>query len=245
MLIIGCPQHVCAAGKSTSTPSRRSSVTTARPVSGNSASLMHVTIRATLTRRSFRRPRGRAASGRGCAATRARSVGRGRGSTAPAARACTSTLPRAVASTGPANTGRPVRSAIAWQSRAFWLPPPTTCTTPTVATGQASAARSSAVAIGRREALDDAAHHGHRDRSAERRRARRTTPRSGPACRRAEGTVGPARRRPAPGRRTPRLRAARPAGRASPQVRNVSLSSQVPITLLQEADRCRRRRPRW
>ena len=48
MLTIGCPQQVCAAGKSTSTPSRRSSVTTAFPVSGNIASLTQVTIRATL-----------------------------------------------------------------------------------------------------------------------------------------------------------------------------------------------------
>ena len=34
----------------------------------------------------------------------------------PCARACTSTLPSAVASTGPASTGRPGRSAVRWQS---------------------------------------------------------------------------------------------------------------------------------
>ena len=49
MFTIGWPQQVCAIGKSTSTPSRRSSVTTAFPVSGNNASLMQVTINATFT----------------------------------------------------------------------------------------------------------------------------------------------------------------------------------------------------
>ena len=49
MLTIGCPQQVCARGKSTSTPRRRSNRTTALPVSGNIASLTQVTWRATLT----------------------------------------------------------------------------------------------------------------------------------------------------------------------------------------------------
>lgn len=40
MLTIGWPQQVCAAGNSTSTPSRHSRGTTALPVSGNRASLM-------------------------------------------------------------------------------------------------------------------------------------------------------------------------------------------------------------
>ena len=44
----------------------------------------------------------------------------------PAARACTSTLPRAVASTGPASTSRPVTSAVSWQSSALRAPPPIT-----------------------------------------------------------------------------------------------------------------------
>ena len=50
MFTIGCAQQVCASGKSTSTPSRRSSRTTALPVSGNIASFTHVTISATLIR---------------------------------------------------------------------------------------------------------------------------------------------------------------------------------------------------
>ena len=46
----------------------------------------------------------------------------------PAARPWISTLPTAVASTGPASTRRPVRLAVSWQSSVFWLPPPTMCT---------------------------------------------------------------------------------------------------------------------
>ena len=133
MLTIGWPQQVWAAGKSTSTPRRRSSRTTAFPVSGNMASFTQVTWRATLTSSaSFH--------ARVCGSCRRRSwvrATRARRSsspplTAPAARPWTSTLPRAVASTGPATTGRPVRSARAWQRRAFWLPPPTTWTCRTV-----------------------------------------------------------------------------------------------------------------
>ncbi len=45
--------------------------------------------------------------------------------TSPTARAWMSALPIAVASTGPALTGRPVRSAVSWQSSALWEPPPT------------------------------------------------------------------------------------------------------------------------
>ncbi len=44
---------------------------------------------------------------------------------APAAMACTATLPMAVASTGPATTRRPQASAVFWQSRRFCVPPPT------------------------------------------------------------------------------------------------------------------------
>ena len=47
----------------------------------------------------------------------------------PAARAWTTTLPSAVASTGPAITGRPVASAVSWPSRSFCAPPPTMWTT--------------------------------------------------------------------------------------------------------------------
>ena len=44
----------------------------------------------------------------------------------PAARACTRTLPSAVASTGPASTWRPVTSAVSWHSSALRAPPPMT-----------------------------------------------------------------------------------------------------------------------
>ena len=44
----------------------------------------------------------------------------------PAARACTSTLPSAVASTGPASTSRPVTSAVSWHSSSLRAPPPIT-----------------------------------------------------------------------------------------------------------------------
>ena len=122
MLTIGCPQQVCASGKSTSTPSRRSSVTTACPVSGNIASLTQVTISATLMRpsassRSRLRgvPVGPVAA-RSVDVVRARDqraqVARGPGRSRRAARAWTSTLPSAVASTGPATTGRPGASAV-------------------------------------------------------------------------------------------------------------------------------------
>ena len=72
-------------------------------------------------------PAARTASAGNSRATRARRSSR-LPERIPAARACTSTLPRAVASTGPASTSRPVRSAVSWQSSAFWLPPPTMCT---------------------------------------------------------------------------------------------------------------------
>src|SRR5262249_7169593 len=45
------------------------------------------------------------------------------------ARAWTSTLPIAVASTGPATTGSPQASAVAWQSSSLRAPPPNRCTT--------------------------------------------------------------------------------------------------------------------
>ena len=45
--------------------------------------------------------------------------------TSPVAIACTRMLPMAVASTGPATTGRWQASAVIWLSSSFWLPPPT------------------------------------------------------------------------------------------------------------------------
>ena len=52
MLKCICPQQVCSSGKATSCPSRSSSVTTARPVSGNSVSLKQVMKSATFTGRA-------------------------------------------------------------------------------------------------------------------------------------------------------------------------------------------------
>ena len=43
----------------------------------------------------------------------------------PVGQACIMILPMAVASTGPATTRRPEASAAAWQSKRFWVPPPT------------------------------------------------------------------------------------------------------------------------
>ena len=113
----------------------------------------------------------------------------------PAARAWTSALPSAAASTGPATTGSPQASAVSWQSRALRAPPPTTCTTST-SRPDSSAARAHGAPVGQRQAVEDAA---HRLGLALRRRlpGRGCTPRRcGPACRRAAGSRG--RRRPRP-----------------------------------------------
>ena len=227
MLTIGCPQQVCASGKSTSTPSRRSSVTTARPVSGNIASLMQVTISATLIGhpcRSSQTTRRRTASGRGCGRP-ARAGLRGcraddavrRG---PGPARCRARSPRPVRPAPAARAGR--RSA--WQSSAFWAPPPTTCTTPTsrpASAGRLSHGRARCAAARLSTMLRTSGDPAVRGR---RRRARRTTPRSAPACRRAAGTAGPARRTTGTGPSYAAAGAqhARP-GRSSPHVRSVSL----------------------
>ena len=57
-------------------------------------------------------------TGRGCGGPGHASSARSARS-APGARPCTSTLPSAVASTGPASTGSPQRSAVSWQSSSF------------------------------------------------------------------------------------------------------------------------------
>ena len=51
--------------------------------------------------------------------------------TTPRARAWTSTLPKAAASTGPASTGNPSASEVSWHSSSLCAPPPTRCTTST------------------------------------------------------------------------------------------------------------------
>ncbi len=87
---------------------------------------------ATGTRRRTGRGGGRAAwrrPGRGPRPGRRRRRGR----------AWASTLPRAVASTGPATTGRPLASAVSRHSRSLRLPPPTRCTT-SISTAERAAA---------------------------------------------------------------------------------------------------------
>ena len=230
MLTIGCPQQVCASGKSTSTPSRRSSVTTAVPTSGNSASLMHVTISATRMGRSSQ-PRGSNRARSWVRATSARRSARP-GPTTPAARACTSTLPRAVASTGPASTGR-ARNGRRSPGR-----------------GRRSARRRRRRA--RRRSCDP---RGRPPARAPSRRPPRCSARcSARPATRPRGGATPCSAHQCPmracmsarrqeqlvlhvddrHRHVVRLGRAQHArrGRVSPQVRRVSLSSQVPITLV-------------
>ena len=144
----------------------------------------------------------------------------------------------------PARSPRPVRrppagrtrSAISWHSSAFWAPPPTTWTTRDACarTGRRAPATARANASARLSTML----RTRRGRPTRRRRgrARRSTPRSGPACRRAAGTAGPGRRRPCTGpayggglassgaRSSARPRAPRCAASRE--------SSQVPITLV-------------
>ena len=135
---------------------------------------------------------------RGCAR---RDRGGPRASRSPArvARAWISTLPSAVASTGPASTGRPERSAVRWQSSSF-----SDAAADDVDRAHVDAADAAGlvrgIGEGLRERLDDAA----RVLGACARRGDAvlacTTRRCGSACRRAEGTAGRSRRRPEPGR---------------------------------------------
>ena len=123
MLTIGWPQQVCASGNSTSTPSRRSSVHHGLAGVGEQR-----VVDAGDHQRDLHRPasgageprRVRRDAGRASARSRRRSASRSPSTRARRTRAWTSTLPSAVASTGPATTGRPQRSAIAWQSSVFW-----------------------------------------------------------------------------------------------------------------------------
>ena len=77
---------------------------------------------------------------RGCGGS-ARASRPGRAGRRRAARACTSPLPSAAASAGPASTGTPRASAVSWQSRAFCEPPPTRCTTSTSRPARVAASR--------------------------------------------------------------------------------------------------------
>ena len=82
----------------------------------------------------------------------------GRVGTAPRERACSATFPSAVASTGPATTSRPSASAVSWLSRAFWLPPPTTCRRSGRGEPGETAGGVELVAVGLGEGLQDAPH---------------------------------------------------------------------------------------
>ena len=127
MLTIGWPQQVCAAGKSTSTPRRRSSRHDGLPGVGEQRVVDagdhqgHPHAGHPRTRRRSAASQSRLVAGargggrRGSRGPGARIAARS-GRSAPSARAWTSTLPSAAASTGPASTGRPQASAVSWQS---------------------------------------------------------------------------------------------------------------------------------
>ena len=141
---------------------------------------------------------------------------------------------------GPASTGRPSRSASSWHSSAFCAPPPTTCTRSHGRAGQARrpARRACANAVG--EAVARCCATSRRPGPPVRaRRARGTTPRSGPGMSpggeeprvvhvedRHRAVVRRGLLEQQPGRR----------GRGSPQCGASPTSSQMPITLVQEAD---------
>ena len=76
----------------------------------------------------------------------------------PAARACTSTLPSAVASTGPASTSRPVTSAVSWHSSSLRAPPPITWIVRTSRPDAASSRSSTTLVLVRERDVDRA--HG-------------------------------------------------------------------------------------
>ena len=118
--------------------------------------------------------------------------------------------PRLAAATGPASTGRPVRSAVSRQSRAFCAPPPTTWTSVSRRPdSEAAASRVRAKAAARLSRIArtvSAGEPGHRQ-ARPRRRPRRSGRPSAPAA----GTAGRRDRRPRPG---PRPRPPRRAGSA-------------------------------
>ena len=169
MLTIGCPQQVCPSGNSTSTPSRRSRVTTALPVSGKSASLRQVTWRATRTRSAqpllggvpVTRDVVRLVALQSLRTTHQRAHRRQvrqlhARAPAPAPARCPARPPRS----GPATTGRPQASAVSWQSSPFCEPPPTTCTT----SGRTPAMRRRrphGAPVGQRQAVQHQPDHAH------------------------------------------------------------------------------------
>ena len=107
-----------ASAASMSTPRPRSlAVSESCSVTSSSLPGHATSSRAEISHRSRRRPRRRAARTSRAAPRRPRPcASRERLPSSPAARACTSTLPSAVASTGPASTRRPSTSAVIWQS---------------------------------------------------------------------------------------------------------------------------------
>ncbi len=239
MFTIGWAQQVWAAGKSTSTPSRRSSVTTALPVSGNIASLTHVTISATFIAasspsRDADGARARSVARSWVTATRPRIASRSAGT-----RAQRTGLDEHVAQrrrldrSGHHRPAGAVRDRLA-QQPVLRAPADQVHGADALSREPLSGVQGARVRL--RQALHDGAHEDRRRPGAPPGRARRTTARSGPACRRAAGNEGPARRTRARGRLTSAAAASSAvSSRGVPrrsQVRSVSLSSQVPMTLV-------------
>ena len=192
------------AGNSTSTPSRRSSVTTALPGVGE-----HRVVDAGDHQGDLHRPPSQTACTDRVGAIAPRLVGaappgraapRGRRSRRPRRGAWTSTLPSAVASTGPASTGSPQRSAISLAEQRVLgaaaddvhdvAPCGRTARRPRRTPRANASARLSTM-------LRTSAGRGRR---ARRGRARRTTRAIRAGMSPAAGTAGPGRRRPAPDR---------------------------------------------
>ena len=143
----------------------------------------------------------------------------------PAARAWMTTLPSAVASTGPAITGRPVASAVSWQSRSFCEPPPTMWTTSTSRSASVGGlADGAGVAVGER--VEDAA-HGRGRRRGRRPAAARSARASagGDEGRVVDVDAGPA------GQAAGAAARSRARGRRAPTSRRHSWSSHSPPTL--------------
>ena len=105
----------------------------------------------------------------------------------PAARAWTSTLPSAVASTAPTTTSRPVTSAVSRHSSSLRTPPPIAWTHVIVAPGDGLEPLEHEAVLARERDEDRARGLAAVARLALAGRARRP-PRSAPACRRARGT---------------------------------------------------------
>ena len=266
MLTIGC----AAAGLRLAGTRRRrragaAASTTALPVSGNIASLTQVTISATRMRPIMPPSRGAsrghprlrrvpveaqvglvAGVRRGCRATSARIAARS-GRSAPSARACTSTLPSAAASAGPASTGRPQASAVSRQSRSLCEPPPDDVHDARRRGRPGGRPCADLAAVGQRQAVEDAAGHRHRASAAPARPASAASAADpGRHVARAGAAAGRrCRRRCAAAARRPRRRAALGQGRRRRPTRARTRRAPRAPSRCAGSGSCRRRRPRW